>query len=343
MSMTRRMQIGAWAAAVLCFAFVVLAQVRIDTTRARDFRSGVMYLPNEKLLTHFTAGMSSVIADLLWLRCIQYTAAEAKGDRQFTWLKQMVETVTRLDPYFVDVYRFGSMFLASLKADDNGGLELLQRGIVQNPQSWQLPYEAAMMYLLNRRDQPGSETMAATYLAMSVATGHAPAGVTQLAARLQGEHNLVEIEAQMWTDMLRSDDKMLREMAVRKLEELKIKQACAILDQRIAQFTQTTGQAPKALEDLIPAGLLRALPPDPFGGKYFIDPQGHVRNTTLLDDQKNQRLGILRNGLDAYRKEKGNWPPALEDLLHDGILTALPSHPYTGQTWQYNAQTGAIE
>jgi len=180
----------------------------------------LLYLPNEKLLTHFTGGMSSIIANMLWLRCVRYIAEEAKGARNFEWLEEMLHTVVRLDPYFVDAYRFGGLFLAALKAEDDAGLALLHKGIKQNPNAWELPYECAMIYLLNRRDHPHASIRAAHYLAMSAATGEAPPFVADVASKLQSEHNLVEIEFEMWARMAQSNDAFLRELAETKLQEL---------------------------------------------------------------------------------------------------------------------------
>ena len=60
-----------------------------------------------RILNHFTGGMNNVVADLLWLRCIQYIGKENKGERNFIWLNQLLDTVVQLDPYFGDAYRYG--------------------------------------------------------------------------------------------------------------------------------------------------------------------------------------------------------------------------------------------
>jgi hypothetical protein len=214
-------------AAALLYAGVVASQTRLDAARRAMAPPGeeLLYLPNERLLTHFTAGMSGVIADLLWIQCVQYTAAEAKGARNFTWLNHMVNTVVRLDPHFTDAYRYGGMFLAALKADDNASLDLLHRGMIMQPMAWELPYEAAMVYLLNRRDAPEGPKRAAIYLARSAATGKAPPFVADIAAQLQGEYNLLDVEEQMWRNILRSPDALLHDLALEKLRELERRRA----------------------------------------------------------------------------------------------------------------------
>ena len=110
-------------------ACCVMAQKHLDASRQTGFDEELLYLPNEKLLNHFTGGLDSVVADLLWLQCIQYTAEEFKGDHKYVWLNHMTDTITRLDPYFVDVYRYGGVFLAALKADNDASVNLMKRGM----------------------------------------------------------------------------------------------------------------------------------------------------------------------------------------------------------------------
>lgn len=342
MSRLSRKGLGALIGAAVFFALMLVAQHQVDNARDKNFKSELLYLPNATLLQHFTAGMNSIISDLLWIRCVQYIAEENRGDRAFKWLDQMLDTVVRLDPYFVDVYRYGGMFLAALKAEDSASLELIERGMVKNPDAWQLPYEAAMIYLLNRQSDPDSQQKAACYLAMSAATGNAPPLVLDLAAKLQGRTNLFEIERDMWNNLLQSPDSLLRDLAARKLQELTLREACHILNERMAQFAQAAGRPATSLDELIQAELIKAVPPDPLGGKFFIDSGGEVQNTTLLDSTKAQNTQLIRDALEKYREKHGTWPPDLEDLVRKGPFTQLPPNPYKGQAWRYDPNTGEV-
>lgn len=139
--MIKRWLIAAPLAIALAWICSFAAQPRIDRIRKpQNLDEQLLYLPNEKLLRHFAGGMDSIVADLLWLRCIQYTALHFKTDRKFTWLRLMCGVITRLDPYFAPVYRHGGMFLAALDANDDAGLQLLHSGIEKNPDAWELPY-----------------------------------------------------------------------------------------------------------------------------------------------------------------------------------------------------------
>jgi len=335
--MSRRIRLAGLACAVLSFGVVVGAQLGANHARASDRGDELLYLPNEKLLNHFTGGMSSIIADLLWLECVQYVATEAKGDRNFTWLNQMVNTVVRLDPHFVDAYRFGGMFLAALKADDDAGIDLIDRGIVANPHAWELPYEGAMIYLLNRRDDPGSKAVATRYISMAAAHEDAPALMRDLAEKLQGQFALADVERDMWTDLLGSSDKLLREVAERKLQELSIRETCATLNARRAEYATATGSAPASLAEL---GLTAE--DDGLGGHFFIDREGSVRNTTLLDEEVEAIENRLRKSIDAYHDATGMYPMELVALVQDGYLDVLPEHPYPGGHWEYDVRDGTV-
>ena len=341
--MRKRRLIIASLTVAIGLAGTVTAQRNIDRMRTRTFDEQLLYLPNKKLLNHFTGGMSSIVADMLWLKCIQYIAKHFRGDYKFTWLNHMCDTITRLDPYFADVYRFGGIFLAALKADDDASIDLLKRGMVHNPDNWELPHGIAMVYLLNRRDQPDSLFHAANFLAMAAETKNAPEAVIRLASGIQQKQDLVEVERNMWMNIARSsEDKLMRDLAERKLIEIELRQICGWLDEVVQQYAARHGRPPGRLADLVTGRLIKVLPEDPLGGRFFLDDAGAVQSTTLLDGLQNQHRNRLRNFLERFKKDHGRWPGALEELVDAGLTSALPPHPYKDRTWHYDPCTGEV-
>ncbi|MBI5094844.1 MAG: hypothetical protein HZB26_20695 [Candidatus Hydrogenedentes bacterium] len=329
--------------ATAAFAVLVPVQWRIDSARQGGFDEELLYLPQKDLLKHFTAGLSGVVADVLWLKCIQYTTMHFKGDSKFTWLYQMCDMITTLDPHFTDAYRYGGIFLAAIKADDDSSLKLLRKGAAQNPDRWELPYEMAVVYLLNRRDEPGSAETAAMYLKSAVETGTAPRNIAEFAANLQSRHNLNDMEEAMWKEMRNSKDKMMRDLAERKLSDIALRSACAALTKAAELYKTKAGTAPAQLSDLVSAGIITGIPADPRGGSFILEPDGRVQSTTLLDALKERRLNQLRASLKLYHEQKGSWPPTLDDLKQSGVSGFVPSPPYAGQSWKYDPSTGIIE
>lgn len=325
------------------YGISLAALSRAEQARATSGLDEVLYLPNENLLNHFTGGLNSVISDLLWLNCIQYTAREHHGQRHFTWLEAMLTTSTRLDPYFADVYRLGSIFLAALRADADASIRLAESGMINNPYAWQLPYEAAMVYLMNKREEPNARYMAARYLSMSIATGNAPGGIANLTAKLQDEFDLTEIEQDTWRQMLQSEDKFLRELAERKLVEIDLRRVCRAMNGALAAFQTAQGRPAASLDELVKAGLLRYIPEDPLGGSFFLGKDGVAYSTTLLDDVVVRTSNPIINALDAYHQRHEAWPPTLETLVEAGLLPEVPKHPYPDRQWQYDPATGELK
>lgn len=326
----------------LCFGSATIFLQLADGKRKDSDSEDLLYLPNERLLSYFTAGLNTVIADLIWLHCIQYTSHEHRGKRVFKWLEHMLLTATRLDPYFVDVYRFGVMFLAALRADPEASLNLAYEGVKVNPYAWSLPYEAAMVYLLNLREEENSRYMATQLLSLATSTGRAPGGIVSLTAKLQDEFNLLEVEQDMWVEMASSPDSFLSELGMRKLEEIELRKIVDILNRQTRLFHRETGNYPTSLEALLDAGLIPYLPEDRLGGEFILGEEGQVYNTTLLEDEVIRARNILINALDVYHATHNAYPYTLEGLVEDGQLDAIPEHPYPGKNWEYDPSMAEV-
>lgn len=324
---------------ILLLILVVFFQYKITTFEKLPTKE-LLYLPNEKLLRHFTAGLDTVIADLLWIHCLLYVGAELKGDFQFEWLEKMLNAVVQLDPYFREAYRFGSVFLSSLRADSDSAIRLLHRGMYYRPDTWDLPYEAGMIYMLNRSEEPNSKKIAGVYLAMSASTGRAPQFIVDLAEKLNTEYDLIEIERDMWLKLLNSEDQLLRDIANRKLLLVEIKAVCRELNRRLEDYkSRHGGKIPQNIEEL---GLAQESIIDPLGGRFFISKSGKVENTSVLDDIQERHLRIIENGIRVFKERYGTLPTTLEEMLEKRVLTFLPEQPYDTREWNYDPVTGVV-
>ncbi len=168
-------------------------------------------------------------------------------------------------------------------------------------------------------------------------------GQVQGRAILEGIGYLVEVERNMWMNIARSsEDKLMRDLAERKLIEIELRQICGWLDEVVQQYAARHGRPPGRLADLVTGRLIKVLPEDPLGGRFFLDDAGAVQSTTLLDGLQNQHRNRLRNFLERFKKDHGRWPGALEELVDAGLTSALPPHPYKDRTWHYDPCTGEV-
>ena len=347
--MNRRGPLVRWlvvAPLVLGVGLSCLSGLQRQIDGAREEAVGqdeLLYLPNEKLLDHFTCGFSSVIADVLWLRCIQYTVSEFHNpERKFTWLEHMCQTIARLDPHFVGAYQYGGMLLAAIDADE-AGLKLLRQGLVNRPDTWELPFETAKIYVLNRRDEPGSPAMASYYLALAGRDSDHPEYFLEWAQAIQLRHNLAEDGRRIWEGLLATtSDGFMRELAERKLQELNLHEAVDTLNRISEEYEKRVGRKATRFEDFEAAGLITGHPTDPLGGEFLLDADGRVRNTTLMDMSVDRRLRKLRAAVAAFEKDTGRWPTTLEELAPSDLLKSVPDHPYPGRQWDYEPATGKI-
>lgn len=333
-----RRLIAAIVVVATAFALSTVAQRNVNAIRAERETEAVLYFPNERLLQSFTCGQSSVIADVLWLKCIQYTSKEFHGDFKFTLLERMLGTITRLDPHFVDAYKWGGVFLAMLKRDNDASIALLTSGIEQNPRNWELPFEIARTYILNRHD----DIMGAKWMAVAASTGQPPEFVINWAKNLQQKHNLGGIERDMWAQIIQNtSDPNMRQTAQRRLIEVNLREACLVLDEAVKRYEEAKGVPPQSIDDLAAAHIIVGKPADPLGGTFFINAKGAVQNTTLLDSQVEERKVFLQGSIEKYKEKNGVWPPNLEAVKAADYI--VPTHPYLDRDWQYDPATGQVQ
>ncbi len=328
---------------VIALALTAASQNRLDALDViQDVDDELLYLPNQKLLVHFTGGLSSIVADVLWLGTIKYVIQEYhQGESKFTWLEHMCNAVTRLDPYFTGAYTYGGMLLGSVGAADQG-LLLLRRGAVNNPNSPDIFYELAKIYVLNQRDRPEATALLVHYLRAVVERTDQPTFFLNWLESLHKQHDLAQDARDIWLDIvLNSGNEFLRELATNKILELDILDNIEAIEKGVEFYQNQTGKKPETLAELIEAGLLSGDPQSEAHGRYYIDAKGNVQNIALQDILTHD----LRNSLNAKTKlfqvEKGRFPASLGEIAEWLGRDLLP-HPYTDRQWHYDPATGIV-
>jgi len=321
-----------------------ICQMKIGDAAVDGETTELLYLPNDKLLNHFTAGLSSVVADILWLKTIQYTVAEFHNpERKFTWLNHMVETVTRLDPYYSDVYSRGGMLLAAIGSDESA-MKLLHKGAVENPFAPEIPFEMAKIWLLNRYKEPGADTIASHYLRM---VAQRDVEHTEFYFRwirgIQSMQGPGESARAIWEDVLRTaKDDITRELARDNILQLTIEMNVEDLDAMADAYEERFGMRPGGIEDLVSSGILGALPSGPEQGEYMIGADGEIQNTVLLDRATVRLRNYLNRSVETYTADKGHYPRSMDDWSA-WADEPIPPHPIEGRHWRYDPKRGTVD
>ena len=139
--MTRK----AWLILLLCGALLTPLQHWLDAQpRPQVTADDSPYWQTGRSLRTLHLGFHSLLADVYWLRAIQYVGGKVQAAPtnapMRAWrmeaLSPLLNVVTELDPRYVAAYRFGAAFLPEVAPREAVGF--VERGIRANPDVWQL-------------------------------------------------------------------------------------------------------------------------------------------------------------------------------------------------------------
>ena len=221
--MARRFNLAAILIAVLCLSGAVWTSMRLTAQDAPGRRGAeLMYFPSGVLLKPMALGQPLTLADLLWLRAIQYYGEHRLSDNRFPFAGHIFDTITTLDPHFVEAYLFGGMVLVEEGRDIQRGLALLRRGMAWNPGRWELAFETGFAYYVAARD----DAQAARFFAHAADMEGAPEYVIRFAAYVRGRAGDPHKALALWEEL----EQTTRSPTIRALAQRKAAAIRAVLE-----------------------------------------------------------------------------------------------------------------
>lgn len=272
-----------WTAAAsvgLLFAAIAVLQAKIDAaSSAVNQENSELLLRSGAAVRRMSLGYDSLAADVYWTRAVQYfgTRVGVSGAK-FEQLFPLLDIATTLDPKLIVAYRFGAIFLSEPPPAGAGrtdlAIELVKRGMAENPDNWYLPSDLGFLYYWRLKDYPAA---AAAYLEGSKIP-NAPSWMKIMAALVAQRGGSIETSRIIWTQIYNStQDKNVRDRAIRTLRGLRALEDEETLDGLAQQYKNRWGHFPASSSDLRDAGLLRGNPVDPEGYPYVFGPDGKSR------------------------------------------------------------------
>lgn len=246
----------------------------------------------------FSFGFRAFGADLAFIQAIQVhggrksTGTYAEGLPEDRQLARLLTYATDLDPAFVGAYRFAgnAMLRHTLDGKAAGVLaasQLLERGTRERPDDWKIWFSLGFIrgFYLNDGEGAARAMLAASRLEGS------PAYLPLLATRLAANADDLRAAEAMAHEMLaQATEEAAREEWSARLVELQAEGRARLIDRAAAQFKRRNGVFPRSPEELVRAGDLREVPPEPRSGTWRIDAAGLARS------DRTRRLRLTARG-----------------------------------------------
>jgi len=209
---------AAWGLALLLGAAAFqLADASYRTLPRPQPLEELSYYPSGRHLRPATLGHPETVADLAWLRAVQYYGEHRSTDMRFTRMRQVFEILTTLAPGFVPAYVFGGFALAQEGRDIEGGERLMLKGMEANPTNGILAFELGFFYFV----RPGGRDLerAGEYFELAARQPGGPPESARFAAFAhQGAGNL-GVAYELWQQVADSSpNRYLREMAEKQMK-----------------------------------------------------------------------------------------------------------------------------
>jgi tetratricopeptide (TPR) repeat protein len=249
-------------------------QTWLDRYSKENREEEILYLSDGETVKRLALGYESVLADLYWMRTIQYfgnkaiedpnAALEAKGDMKM--LYPLLDVTTTLDPNFMPPYRLGSYFLYYSSSPDEA-FRLLEKGIRNNPDNVRLYQDLAFF----KWSSGECEEAARLYSEASRLPG-AQRWLATMSAVVLAECGKRDFAVRMLEGMLEStDDPRMRADFEARLLGYRALDEIDYLERGVAFFREQAGRFPSSLQELTRSV---RFPSDPAAPKIKVDASG---------------------------------------------------------------------
>lgn len=288
--MTVRRSIFAWGLPLLLFmvASLLLSGLPSDRTYRSDARGNeadslLMMLSRRPGLAF---GFRNVLSDVVWLQAVQVSGKKDLVRPDYDRLYRLLDAVSNYDSRFLVPYLLGGLVLGESPNHAREAFRTLDRGWRNHPREWRLPFYMGYTsyFILGDPLEGGRLMQEASRLPGS------PAYLPRLSARMLVEAKAPETALSFLQEMIAKEtDPQRRDVLIRRAIEVAVERDIQRIERAAEEYRVARGKAPGSLDDLVTAGLLRAVPEEPNGGRYYLSDDGQVRSSRIK-----QRLKVYR-------------------------------------------------
>lgn len=244
--------------------------------------SSLVDLP-ERLIGMVSLEFDGVLSDYLMLKSMVFLGEknerkERPNEREWHLVHRALQQVTNLDDRFWDPYVLAAMTFPWEVGMIAETCALLEKAATARPEDHR-PYFFLWFMKFYFEKNPRE---ASPYIKRAAAIPGAPEYYTTLAARMDLYAGNTLTGALFLEDILaKTSSPSIRLSLEKRIDALK---RIAFLEEKVGNYKQKHGALPGRLEDLVTDRIILAIPTDPYGGKFFLQPDGRVYSTSKLVD-----------------------------------------------------------
>lgn len=216
-----------------------------------EFGTNPGFVPVGKEIKPMILGFDHAVADIYWLKTVQYAGAQA-GIFEFDALPDYIELVTDLDPQFGFAYTFGALLLPLSEKSLSAVRPLLEKGIAANRTTHPelLPELFINLAFFTYFYENNNERAAELYEECAQRIAGCPKFASNVAAFLRAKVGKFEISLRLWLDKVLTEEANAEtyQVALRNIEQSAKMAAISCAAQN---YQRSTGKPLGTLQDLI--------------------------------------------------------------------------------------------
>lgn len=262
--------------------YMVLITPFTSYMRNKPIEEKLGFVPSIKLIKPLSVDQKELVGASLVMKALMYfggTVGKAQEGRVITepmdlpGLSRLLHGAVQLDPYNMDAYYFAQGFLTWDAGQFKVANDLLEYGMKYRSWDWYLPFFAGFNHAFFLKDfgkaaeyyrRAGELSNNSLFISLAGRYLH-EAGRTDLAIAYLGGMERNE-----------KDPALKQQYKTRLTAFLEVRR----IEQARERFQERFGKLPASVEQLVQSGLLQPAPTDPYGGRFYFEPDGKVASSS---------------------------------------------------------------
>ena len=278
------MQRSLTTAILVSFALIgsifAISRVSLERDNLRQ-KEGIGLVMPSQVAQIIALEFKGLFADAVFSRAMTYYGGKIMRSEkllveEWDWIYENMDVATDLDNYFLDPYYFGATNLVWGANKVKEANLLLEKAFKYRDWDWTIPFYLGFNYFYFLQDNE----KAAFYLMESAKRGASGSLIPILAARLAYQGKRTENAIIFLQEIIRkTDDETVKKTYETRLHALK---SILFLERAASVYEDRFKTRPETLNDLLAKNIIKEIPKDPYGGKFYIDKDGSIKTTSEL-------------------------------------------------------------